>query len=61
MRTAITAAVAAVVILTGVWSASVITAAPPRPDQSAPAQSSIDVMQMMKAATFLPSEQYDAY
>ena len=61
MRTATTAAIAAVVILTAVWSAGVITAAPPRPDQSAPAQSPIDVMQMMKTAKFLPSEQYDAF
>lgn len=56
MRTAFIGAIAAVAVLT-----AIITAASPRSDQSAPAFSSIDVMDMMKNAKTLPSEQYDAH
>ncbi len=60
MRTGLIATIAAVTALAAIWSTGVITTASSKFDQSAPAASSIDAMQMMKNAKGLPVEQYDA-
>lgn len=61
MRTTFIAVIAAVIALTAIWSAHVITAASPGLARSSPASSSIGVMEMMISTKTLPSEQYDAH
>lgn len=53
-----TALITATVAILG---ATVIKANSPRPVTATPASTSIDVMQMMKAAKDLPTEQFDAH
>jgi hypothetical protein len=60
MKTAVSA-LALVAAATIIWSATVISAHTSANPNAAMVSSSVNVMQMMKAAKNLPEEQFDAF